>query len=156
MKSKYILPYLPTLQVVYFDDERNEKMVSHVEQIHLPDEITILSINGELQYDLFIDEVYPLLVPLFDLTDEEWLLIFHAGNSMIDLGPLSVTHLYERIHIKTKNEDTILSYNPGNNSFYHLYPFNQLLAFEKLFELQADVFGLIKKDLAFNKKEYES
>lgn len=92
----------------------------------------------------------PLLIPLSLLTIENWVDVFNAGNDMKDLGKLVVCEKYGRTHIQIDN-DTKFSFNPNNNSFYTLYPFHQLVAFNKLFELQADLFGLIEKGLAINK-----
>lgn len=97
----------------------------------------------------------PLLIPLSELTNEQWLSVFNSGNSMKDLGLIGAVSLHGRTHIKSDElgDETIMSFNPANNSFYSLYPFNQLVAFEKLFELHIDVFGLIESGLALNKLE---
>ena len=105
-----ICPYLPYgLQVSYFDAERVLNQICTIELVHLPDELTI--VNSEYQYEVAIDEIKLLLIPLSELTtyapylkefgepdvfldyNGEWAMDFTVGGPTIS-WPLQSTQEY--------------------------------------------------------------
>lgn len=63
LELKHLAPYLPHgLEVEYFDAERGSKPHCRIEQVHLPDELTI--IDSLYEWDVNIKDVKPLLIPL--------------------------------------------------------------------------------------------
>ena len=109
--------------------------------------------------------VKPLVIPLSELTREQWMEIFQAG---IDNLKVPVPkHLLGDLHLELTDMAAELFTDFCNQvndsiSFYFVEKqfstdlrFNQLAAFNKIYELHGDLHGLLEKGLALNKLTYE-
>lgn len=154
LELKHLAAYLPYgLKVQYFDAERGEIKVCTIELIHLPDEITI--IDGMNEYDVAFDDIKPLLIPLSELTKEQWFLIIKAGFDNIvlmepkKLGNWDIEYHANAVEIVFGGFSA--SYDFRNFQFNSdIFLFNQLAAFNKMYGLHADFNHLIAEGLALN------
>lgn len=93
----------------------------------------------------------PLVIPLDQLTEAQWIEVFKAGTSN-QLGEIDINTNV----IGINGDGFYLRYWVDMMNFEGLWTFNQLAAFAKLHELHADLHGLIEKGLAINKLDYEN
>lgn len=146
------------LVIYHYNYEWDEVELCHIEILHVPDEVTIT--DGMSEYDIKLEDVKPLLIPLSELTDGQWIEVFKAGFK----GVFTHEHVYlgELQHIY-RHANAIEMVCPGfsvNFDFNNLqfgtepYAFSQLSAFSKIYELHADLHFLIEAGLALNKLEY--
>lgn len=109
---------------------------------------------------MFVDKmalqsIKPLLRPLYDLTDAEWLQVFQAG---FDNSGFDHSSQFSKIVAKIDGSasvlyrGTVIRFIKSELSFHH-WPikFNQLLAFREIYKLHGDIEGLIEQGLAIKK-----
>jgi len=152
---EYLSPYLPyellcTANDVCFTEHP-------LAALHATNELAIFDFEDGEQ-DFYLKDFKPLLLPLSELTDGQWIEVFqagfNAGGSVIKLGKEKIS-IYKidigiLIHFFTINEGFI--YNETMQNFnVNAWSFNQRSAFRKLYELHADLDGLIDKGLAISK-----
>jgi len=107
-----------------------------------------------------LNEFKPLLIPLSQLTEDQWREVFKAGFAgTINGGWKNIDQFYFERHddkaIELGLREISLVFEFDNQQFgTGPYAFNQLRAFEKIYELHGDVDGLIKRGLALNKLDY--
>ncbi len=95
--------------------------------------------RNSFTYDLW--PFKPLVIPLSELTDEQWVEVFKAGTG----------YVVEVLNIDLKsahcffNATMYAHYYFDDCEFRSTQTFSQLLAFQKLFELHADVFDWISR-----------
>ncbi len=97
----------------------------------------------------------PLLIPLSELTDQQWVEVFKAGCAAFDDGHITADVSKEWVMVGRGYD--IASFDFRWLEFKinsHMPSFNQLSAFNKLYELHADLENLIENGLALNKNTY--
>jgi len=98
----------------------------------------------------------PLVIPLSQLTKEEWVEVFKAGCAEFN----------DKFSVDIDNENWVtldLCYDISTFDFrwkefkisHHMPPFNQLAAFQKLYSLHADLDDLIGKKIGLNKLDFK-
>lgn len=110
---------------------------------------------------VYLDSIKPLLLPLNELTVDDWTNVFNAG---LDNAFPSLPNFSGGRRLNFEFHDKAIEAIIFDNEFSHnlVYAweekafsidirFNQLSAFECLFKLHADMFGLIEKGLAIDK-----
>ncbi|HXP51590.1 MAG TPA: hypothetical protein VN922_16655 [Bacteroidia bacterium] len=117
--------------------------------LHLIDDYTDLSNWNDTDFL----KAKPLVIPFSELTKEDWVEVFKAGNQTEDISPDIIEQLQGRCYIKS-SRGTLMYYSFSGQFFDCKYRFNQLPAFQKLYSLHADLEDLIGKGLALNKNEY--
>lgn len=146
LELKHLAPYLPYgLKVKHFDDERSIKSICDIVHISTDDEVCL--INSMYEYYERIEDIKPLLLPLSAFTDEQWIEVFKTGQ------PFGAGDLH-----RSKNGATYYAESGGQISYSQNWKhftastiFNQLAAFNKIYELHGDLHGLIESGLAINK-----
>lgn len=132
-----------------------------------PDRKTVLELHG-IAGDLLIfkedNETYgsilsgnykPLVIPLSQLTKEDWQQVFVAGcPQFADEFSVEVTENW--VILDQCYDISTFDFRYRNFEISHsMPPFDALAAFEKLYSLHADLHGLIEKKLGLNKLDYE-
>lgn len=137
LELKHVLPYLAyDLKGIATD-------------INLVEKITVHNVT----HCLFEQEkVKLLLTPLSELTKEDWVEVFKAGDVDCEIGCITELRISDNIY-RLLTDYGAFRYYGDINEFDTDRPFNQLLAFNKLYELHADVENLIGQGLALNKNQ---
>lgn len=148
LEIKHLAPYLPHgIQV----------KLEFLEDCELPwyyEDKEIFTLEG-MMLDWYnssnITSINPLLLPLSEFTDPQWIEVIRAGYDGHERQ--SVPNIIR--HSSAIEIDMFLkvtTYDFNNRQFESgCYKFNQLAAFEELYKLHGDVFGLIDKGLAIDK-----
>lgn len=103
-----------------------------------------------------INHFRPAVIPLTSLTDQQWVEVFKAGWETFSSNTGFYVNHDNGIHTVKYHEWTNrieVRYHPLFKSFYvsGSSTFNSLSAFQKLFELHADVWGWVEAGLAEDK-----
>jgi len=100
----------------------------------------------------------PLLLPLSELTDEQWIEVFEVGFQALNREPKLLSDVFiekpiNRVSIYTKDTgNMVVSFNYVNNQFItDTLAFNQISALKHLRKLHADLDSLLDKGLAISK-----
>lgn len=142
------------LTFYHFDDEREKESICTIANLSL-EEATL--INSDYEYYVKIEDLRPLVIPMDQLTDEDWVEVFKAGMPSFESTDSSIFHVSKGsrfITIKYQQWTTNITMTYGLQHceftlFGYHGSFNQLSAFTKLFSLHADVWGW--GDRAINK-----
>ncbi len=134
----------------------DEKIVE-LTALDVADKIAIFHKSADYYFDDEEKEfdIKPLVIPLSQLTKEDWIEVFKAGLDF-DASKISVSICSKFINFYCV-EDSMTYYIKEKHFAHSVFDryFNQLLAFEKLYSLHADLHGLIEKGLGLNKNDYE-
>lgn len=138
LELKHLAPYLPYgLQGILFDEEREVTEIVTIELVHIPDELTIISSDG--QWDINLEDFKPLLIPLSEIQNEKYINLFFQKDDFLD----EVTNSDNQFE---SAYDFVNRFKITDNDYCYPYDF-----FSLLFENHFDVFGLIPTGLAINK-----
>ena len=156
LELRHLAPYLPhRLDMI---NEKSGRVVTMdaLQKLEGDNDLAIGAGNGKW-YGLDIWPFKPLLIPLSELTDEQWIKIFKVGclnavppitNNYLEGCTIEHHDMGREVVLKGRRS---ISYYWPEVSFASDIRFNQLAAFNKLYELHADLHGLIDSGLATNK-----
>lgn len=160
LELKHILPYLPyELEVKGNDTVAPGVMVSIVSG--MPGLLLYEDKDNIEYYEL--SAIKPLLIPLSGLTQQQWHNVFNAG--LLNANPaLPEEFLKAKRSVEYHHEAIELCYDHSGNSISYSFDefmftsngirFNQIAAYQKLYEHHADIHHLIDAGFALNKLDY--
>lgn len=120
--------------------------------------------NGDMNGDLMmihIEQIFPLLIPLYELSKQQVIDIFAAGflNAGHKYWPIYNIDIewHDKFAVELLYKKASFSLDFANSQFEtQPFAFNQKKAFEKIYELHGDINGLIEAGLAINKNHTKS
>jgi len=139
-------------QRIPISDLWDEKIVE-LTALDVADKIAIFHKSADYYFDDEEKEfnIKPLVIPLSQLTKEEWQQVFDVGLQYFHIADLTIDE--RAVIAKYKYPKQQIKFLMRETYFTHGCYFNQLAAFEKLYSLHADLHGLIDAGLGLNKLE---
>lgn len=170
LELKHICNYLPyDIKVGIKEDQYKSKYGLRVFgfDMGINDQVTLRVIDDGIKLPFFVnlEDCKPLLLPLSELTQEQWHEVFNFGFNNANPKLPEFWNKKKRTIEFHDNAVELCFENEINNCSYSFDEvmfstngtrFNQLAAFNKIHELHGDIENLIGAGLALNKRQHEN